>query len=500
MTRSRPIPNPVISHLPRRALTGVVLASTLMAGLISGCQNTPVKSQSQVTFPQTFDYVLPMGEQSDIRAWWQQFRDPVLSRLIEDGLQHAPDVRQANARIDEARAIARLANADKGLMVGASGGATAATGSVDNPLPSNVRRPLGMLGGDWGDTNIDVDGHSYHLGVLASWEPDFFGKKQSDADAAGYAYLATAEKNHAAQMLVSAKIAQAYFEARSKERQAAVLKRTEAALVDLRRYAKARFDLGQGTRYDIDDVEVKLQGIRAKQANLAAERQANIRQIAVLSGKTPQTFDIPVSRDNVFKRLPNAPRGYYPSDLLTRRPDIRAKQAQVNALAAKHGSAVADRYPRFGLDFGAVTGGLSISDNGLSSTGATVGLVNASVSVPLFTNGRISLNIDAADARVQAAMAEYDKTLLNALAEVDNSAQLDAALRRQHTDLQTGVQAAELQASHAKKLYNYGRQTFDSMPKARITAQEYEQSLIQNELGQALNLVALYNALGGGWR
>ena len=500
MTRSRPIPNPVISHLPCRALTGVVLASTLMAGLISGCQNTPVKSQSQVTFPQTFDYVLPMGEQSDIRAWWQQFRDPVLSRLIEDGLQHAPDVRQANARIDEARAIARLANADKGLMVGASGGATAATGSVDNPLPSNVRRPLGMLGGDWGDTNIDVDGHSYHLGVLASWEPDFFGKKQSDADAAGYAYLATAEKNHAAQMLVSAKIAQAYFEARSKEREAAVLKRTEAALVDLRRYAKARFDLGQGTRYDIDDVEVKLQGIRAKQANLTAERQANIRQIAVLSGKTPQTFDIPVSHDNVFKHLPAAPRGYYPSDLITRRPDIRAKQAQVNALAARHGSAVADQYPRFGLDFGALTGGLSISDNGLSSTGATVGLVNATVSVPLFTNGRIKLNIAAADARVQAAMAEYDKTLLNALAEVDNSAQLDAALRRQHTHVQKGVQAAELQASHAKKLYNYGRQTFDSMPKARITAQEYEQSLIQNELGQALNLVALYNALGGGWR
>lgn len=493
-------PNSTARRASCRTLLAALCVSALAAGLMSGCQNTPVKSYSQVTFPQQFDYVLPMGEQSDIRAWWQQFRDPVLSRLIEDGLQTAPDVREANARIDEARAIAKLANADKGLMVGASGGATAATGSVDNPLPTNARRPLGMLGSDWGGSNIDVDGHSYYLGVLASWEPDFFGKKQSDADAAGYAYLATAEKNHAAQMLVSANIAQAYFKARSKEREAAVLKRTEAALVDLRRYAKARFDLGQGTRYDIDDVEVKLQGIRAKQANLTAERQANIRQIAVLSGKTPQTFDLPVSHDNVFKHLPAAPRGYYPSDLLTRRPDIRAKQAQVNALAARHGSAVADQYPRFGLDFGTLTGGLSISDNGLSSTGATVGLVNATVSVPLFTNGRIKLNIAAADARVQAAMAEYDKTLLNALAEVDNSAQLDAALRRQHTHVQKGVQAAELQASHAKKLYNYGRQTFDSMPKARITAQEYEQSLIQNELGQALNLVALYNALGGGWR
>ena len=337
------------------------------------------------------------------------------------------------------------------------------------------------------------------MGILASWEPDFFGKKQSDADAAGYAYLATQEKIHGAHMLVAAKIAQAYFQARSKEQEALILKQTQSSLSELRRYAKARFDLGQATRYDIDDIDIKLQGIKAKQDNLSAERQANIRQIAVLSGKTSQDFDLPPSPVNVLKHLPPAPQGYYPSDLLTRRPDIRAKQAQVNALAALHGSAVADQYPRFGINFGALNGGLSISNNDLDSTGITAGLINANVSVPLFTNGRIKHNIEAADARVQAVMADYDKTLLTALAEVDNSSQLNIALIRQHRNLQNAVKDAELQADHAKKLFNYGRLTFDDMPKARITAQEYEQNLIQNELGQALNLIALYNSLGGGW-
>ena len=208
---------------------------------------------------------------------------------------------------------------------------------------------------------------------------------------------------------------------------------------------------------------------------------------------------MPPSPVNVLKHLPPAPQGYYPSDLLTRRPDIRAKQAQVNALAALHGSAVADQYPRFGINFGALNGGLSISNNDLDSTGITAGLINANVSVPLFTNGRIKHNIEAADARVQAVMADYDKTLLTALAEVDNSSQLNTALIRQHRNLQNAVKDAELQADHAKKLFNYGRLTFDDMPKARITAQEYEQNLIQNELGQALNLIALYNSLGGGW-
>lgn len=481
-----------------RAILLVTLA-TLLTTSLTGCQNTPVKSQSQVTFPQKFDYVLPVGAQTNIASWWQNFHDPVLTRLIEQALQTAPDVREAKARIDDARAVANLAEANKGIMVSAGGSVTGVNSDVDNPLPANVRKPLGLLGSDLADSNLDVDGHAYHLGVLASWEPDFFGKKQSDADAAGYAYLATQEKIHGAQMLVAAKIAQAYFQARSKQQEALILKQTQASLSELRRYAKARFDLGQATRYDIDDIDVKLQGIKAKQDNLPAERQANIRQIAVLSGKTPQNFALPPSPVNVFKQLPNAPQGYYPSDLITHRPDMRAKQAQVNALAALHGSAIADQYPRFGINFGALNGGLSISNNGLDSTAFTAGLINANVSVPLFTNGRIKHNIEAADARVQAAMADYDKTLLTALAEVDNSSQLNADLIRQHGNLQNAVNHAELQADHAKKLFNYGRVTFDDMPKARITAQEYQQNLLQNELGQALNLIALYNSLGGGW-
>ena len=475
------------------------VGSSVLTTSLSGCQTSTVKAPSQVTMPSTFDQILPVGQQSNIRVWWQNFHDTTLSTLIDEGLSQSFDIKEAKARVAEAAAIAGLANANKGIIVGASGNVTAIHSQVDNPLPNGVRQPLRKWGSELVGTAFDVDEHVYQLGVMASWEPDFFGKKQSDADAAGYAYLATQEKIHGAHMLVAAKIAQAYFQARSKEQEALILKQTQSSLSELRRYAKARFDLGQATRYDIDDIDIKLQGIKAKQDNLSAERQANIRQIAVLSGKTSQDFDLPPSPVNVLKHLPPAPQGYYPSDLLTRRPDIRAKQAQVNALAALHGSAVADQYPRFGINFGALNGGLSISNNNLDSTGITAGLINANVSVPLFTNGRIKHNIEAADARVQAVMADYDKTLLTALAEVDNSSQLNIALIRQHRNLQNAVKDAELQADHAKKLFNYGRLTFDDMPKARITAQEYEQNLLQNELGQALNLIALYNSLGGGW-
>ena len=475
------------------------VGSSVLTTSLSGCQTSTVKAPSQVTMPSTFDQILPVGQQSNIRVWWQNFHDTTLSTLIDEGLSQSFDIKEAKARVAEAAAIAGLANANKGIIVGASGNVTAIHSQVDNPLPNGVRQPLRKWGSELVGTAFDVDGHVYQLGVMASWEPDFFGKKQSDADAAGYAYLASQEKIHGAQMLVAAKIAQAYFQARSKEQEAQVLQQTQIALNDLRRYAKARFDMGQATRYDVDDIDIKLNGIKAKKASLDAERQSYVRQIAVLSGKSPQQFQLAASNSNIFAKLPSAPSGFYPSDLLTNRPDIRARQAQVNALAAQTGSAMADRYPRFGINFGALNGGITIGNNGLDSSGITTGLINASVTLPLFTNGRIQYNIDAADARMQAAMADYDKTLVTALAEVDNSAQLGSALRRQHTELSNAVAQAKQQTQHAKKLYDYGRQTFDTLPKARLTTQEYQQLLIQNELAQALNLIALYNSLGGGW-
>ena len=483
-------------HAKQHLSLAIVLGSGL---LLSACQMAPLELQSQVEYPGTFTEVMPGIEQTDIRQWWRHFNDPVLDQLIQRALMQAPDLREAELLLDAARATARLADADLGPMVGATAGGSIMRSNIDNPLPENIRQPIESLGSEAGNRRFDIDGDTYQLGLVASWAPDLFGKKRSDADAAGYMYLAAREKNHGARMLLTATLAQHYLQARSLEKQMEVLVQTEAALGDLKRYAQARFELGQASRYDVDDISVKQQGIQARQATLQAQRDTHVRQIAVLSGQVPQHFTLPRASVDIFANLPAPPQGYYPNDLLTNRPDIRSKQAVIYALAAKHASAQADLFPRFSLNFGLFNGQLSIDDNGLDSIGSRAGIASANIHLPLFTNGRIKLNIDAAEAKAKAAMADYDKTLLNALSEVESSYAMNHALREQYDKLDQAVATAATQVENSKKLFDYGRLTFDKIPTAEINANEMRQHRLDNELLQALNLIALYQSLGGGW-
>ena len=126
-------------------------------------------------------------------------------------------------------------------------------------------------------------------------------------------------------------------------------------------------------------------------------------------------------------------------------------------------------------------------------------LLSAGISVPIFTNGRIQANIDASDARLKNALLQYDKALLQALAEVDNRYQAQFALNRQTQLTQTAVNQAQQQAENAEKLFKYGEKTLDNALTAKLNALDYQQRLIQAKLNRANNLINLYKALGGGW-
>ena len=126
-------------------------------------------------------------------------------------------------------------------------------------------------------------------------------------------------------------------------------------------------------------------------------------------------------------------------------------------------------------------------------------LFSVGLQVPLFTNGRIRANIDAADARLKTALLEYDRTLLQALADVDNAYQGYHALDRQHEHLLAAQRLAHKHADDADKLFRHGHKTLDNALNARLDAEQAEEHLMQNELARAQMLVNLYKALGGGW-
>ena len=258
----------------------------------------------------------------------------------------------------------------------------------------------------------------------------------------------------------------------------------------------ARYRAGHTTAYEKTEAQSHLTAARAARSTLEAERAAQARKIAVLLGKTPQDYQLPASSTDILAHPPAAPGGQTPQGLIERRPDLRARAAEINARAAKVASAKADLYPRLTLNF-LGNGILNIdSDNTQKSL---ISLLGASLQVPLFTNGRVQANIDAADARLKTALLQYDQTLLQALADVDNAYQASDALATQTRLLAQARDEAEKQATDAEKLYRYGNKTLADTLSARISANQAAENQLRSQLAQAQTLIALYKALGGGW-
>ena len=451
--------------------------SLMAACTLAACQNTTVPLEGRIDVPQQFSQAEAARGSVDIGHWWQSWHDPVLSALVEQGLQQSPDVQIAVSRLNEARATSRMARADLGPQAGLSGSAGIVRGNVDNPLNDNTRSLLG--------------------GASASWEPDIFGGKRSDADAAAYAALGVQEQLYGAQMLVAGDIADHYFSARAAQKRLQTASQNIAVMQRMAQYVQGRFQAGQATRYEVNEVQSRLAAVRAQQSTIQSEYDAAARAIAVLTGQTPQSFRLPESSVNVLAQQPAAPEGQTPQGMLERRPDIRAHAAQVNAYAAKLASAKADLLPRFTINFLGQGGRIEVDgDSALKGWGS---LLSVGIQMPIFTNGRIQANIAAADARLQTALLQYDQTVLRALGEVDNAYQAQAALERQNRLLADAQQQAARQAADAQKLFRHGNKTLDEALRAQLGEQEMADNLTRSQLARAQMTVNLYKALGGGW-
>ncbi|MDO4640243.1 MAG: TolC family protein [Neisseria sp.] len=476
----------------------LLFTGSILTLLLAACQNTRIPLDSEIQLPQAFEASATAKGSEEIGSWWQQWHDPVLSNLIEQGLRQNHDIRIARSRLQEARANTRLAEADKGPSANLSAKGSRMNSRINNPLNEQIRSALGQnpqaaaLSAD----HFSLKGNSLTGGLTASWEPDIFGQKRSDADAAYYAQMGAQEQVYGAQMLVAAEIADNYFKARAAQMRLKTAENTIITLQRMLRYVEGRFKAGQTTAYEIEQVRTQLTSAQAKQSTINAEYAAYVRNIAVLTGQTSQGFTLPISQINILANQPAAPSGQTPQGLLERRPDIRANAAQVNAYAAKLASAKADLLPRFSINF---LGQGTISIDSASDLKGWGSLLSANIQVPIFTNGRIKANIDAADARLKTALLQYDQTLLKALSEVDTAYQTENAQGRQSILLSSAYKQAAKQATDAEKLFRYGNKTLDNTLTARLNAEQTQENLIQSRLAHAQTMLGLYKALGGGW-
>ena len=478
-----------------------ILASNVMIlGLFTACQQTTVSLSSQINVPPKFDQI-PMAQgTAEISQWWRHWQDPVLNRLIEQGIANNYDIQIALSRLEEARATSRLAQADLGINMGATGSLGITKGKVDNPINSSSREFLKQYPPAAALSHGQLDmGNHYSLlgGVSASWEADVFGRKRSDVDATHYAALGIKEQLYGTQLMVIGEIAQAYMQARAVQAKERSVKNTIITLQRMQRYLKGRFRAGQVSVYEVNQAQIQLNAARAKLSTMQAEYAVYARQIAILLGQVPQGFVLPHSTIDVLARLPTVPNGQTPQGMLERRPDIRALAMQVQARAAQFASAKADLLPRFTINFLGGTGRIEVnSDSHLTGWSS---LLSLGISVPIFTNGRIQANIATADARLQTALLQYDQAILKALGEVDNAYQTVFSLQQQQTFLLKSLQQATQHSRDAEKLFHYGNKTLDHALEARLQQEQIQENLIQSRLSHAKAWIHLYQSLGGGW-
>ncbi|EWM47335.1 efflux transporter, outer membrane factor lipoprotein, NodT family [Bordetella holmesii CDC-H643-BH] len=453
----------------------------LLPALLAACA-VRVEAPPQRVLPGHFDQVPAQGA-ADVRlsAWWLGWNDPVMTGLIEQGLANSNDLKAAEASLREARALAVVVDSALYPNLGAHAGGQRGK--------AELRQPHGLPR----DTAMVTD---YLAGVAAVWEVDIFGGRRSDAAAASEAAAAMQQRLYGVRMLVAADIAEAYLQERGLQARLRVLQASIDASDKLLRYARGRFGAGQVTRYDVDRAQAQAENIRAQQPLLVSQFDVRLRRLAVLTGQPAQALrTLPEQPPTVA--VPDAPGGIVPSEVLARRPDVRAHAHEVSAYAARLGSARAEWFPRFSLSFLLRDGRLDVA--GLPALQGSAGLFGVGVTLPIFTAGRIAANVEAADARLQAALARYDQSILDALQDVDNAYGMRRGLDEREQLLLQAAGTARRNATQAGRLYDAGRQTLQEVLEAQLDSLHRDDELAQVRTARAQVTVKLYQALGGGW-
>jgi NodT family efflux transporter outer membrane factor (OMF) lipoprotein len=443
-------------------------------------------------------------EPVDYGAWWDGFDDDVLNTLVETAYRENLTLQVAAIRVLEARARLGVARGLRGPQRQELAGR-----AVRVQLSENA--PNAAL--------LDRSFWSHQLGFDAAWELDFWGRYRRGVEAAGAGYLATIAGYEAALVTVTAELARAYVLLRTFEGRLAVARRNVAVQRGSLRMAEIRYRNGLATELDVTQARALLRSTEALLPQLEVGLLQSRNAIATLLGRPPGDLSDILATDSFHTgeddgtprtRIPTPPPYIAvgaPVDLLRRRPDVRRAELEAAAQSARIGIAKSDLYPRFAL-IGSI-GLASGADGGSQSGDAAPGdLVDSSsltyrvgpvFSWPILNYGRLRNNVRIQDARFQQLVIAYKKSVLDAAREVEDAlaAYLLSQIRSRH--LGDSVESARRSMGLALTQYRAGLVTYQRVLDTQAFLLQQEDRLAETEGDVALNLIATYKALGGGW-
>ncbi|WP_423141536.1 efflux transporter outer membrane subunit [Parablastomonas sp. CN1-191] len=461
------------------------LLATLSAGALAACAAGPGGAPALKPAPVTAGpFVADTGaavSPTPLPAdWWRLYRDPVLDRLVGDAIAANTDIRVAAARIERARAALRGARADRLPTAGLSASGGYARQPEDSVPPG-----------------ADRDGALLSGGVNLSYEVDLFGRVRKGI-AASRADLAAAQADaDAVRVMVVADTTQAYADAASAAARIAVGQGIVDLLDQRLRLTRRRHEAGLEDGLAVARIEGLRQQRAAAIPAIEAERSAALYALATLTGRAPAALPaVSGARSVALEITAPLPVGEG-SELLARRPDVRAAEQRLAGDAARVGVATADLYPRITLG-GSLTSTAS-SLGGLFSAGPLGLLLGPLINWAFPNQEPARARIDAANADARASLAAFDGTVLTALQEAETALSAYARAIERRRDLTAAVTAAQTAARITRAQNREGVINSLDTLEAERTLAEAEAALADQDALVSRSQIAVFRALGGGW-
>jgi NodT family efflux transporter outer membrane factor (OMF) lipoprotein len=469
-----------------------ILGSLAAVGLAGagGCAVGPDYHPSSPHVPATWSSP-PANGLTDIAAaastWWTSFNDVELDSLIQRAAQSNPDLRVAQARLRQARAVREMSAADFWPSLDASGSYARAKQSENQPLFGTLPLP----------PNFPFEYSVYKAGFDASWEIDLFGAKRRALEAATAESEGAIEARNDAMVSLLAEVARNYVELRGSQHRLEIAQRDLNLQEDALELTRARFQSGVTNELDVTRAAALLASLRAAIPPLETAVRRSMYALAVLLGREPGNLLAELSPSQpVPPTPPEVPIGL-PSDLLRRRPDVRRAERQLAAETARIGVAKSDWFPKLSLTGDA--GVESVSVGNWFDPGSRFWSIGPSLQWRVLDFGRVRAQVRAQTAVQEAALATYEKAVLISLQEAENAVVAYAKEQNRHQALADAVAENRRSLDMADGLYAAGRVNYLDVLDARRSLYQSDDQLALSDQAVSLDLIALYKALGGGW-
>ena len=470
-----------MQHFSHICLTLLVTASLL------GCSFAPRYERPNFDMPQSWRKV-DLGQAPLNTDWWTRFKDPVLTKLIEQTLEKNRDLASSMANIRSAAAQAGISSSALFPQVSGSAQATA-------ELASNRRANVNY------DAPTMSQSYTNYQGLFsASWELDFWGKIRNQYTMLTDVLMNTIISHEALRLSLAAQTAQTYFALLASDMQLETARRTLKTRQSALKIYTSRYEQGDITELDWQRARAAVETARAQVHQSAIAVDSAEAALAVLLGRSPrEIIEEAMPRGKSIRHLPAPPvlPAGLPSELLMRRPDIRASEFLIMAYNANIGVAKAQFFPSISLT--GTLGTVSSSMGNLFSSPAGTWSYGITGTIPILDWGRNWYNLKDAEARKEGSIALYQKTVQAAFQDIRTS--LTEQRESEHV-----VKSIQRQVNSLRRAVDIAQLQYDNGYTDYLTVLDAERELFSAELNLASALqsrlnavVAVCQSLGGGW-